>query len=188
MDMLTSSAMHNAYPIDCAQDPSVGSNAGAVPRRQWPRRQQSTISQASLYWNFTDLAVLPGQVATPDAVRAFEERKHLLDLVARFQRYGFSQVAGRQGYISAKAAVAACGFIKLLPHDAIMPRVVPDGEGGLAAVWDCLDGVLLVVIDDAHLHVVVRATTPEARYHDQLPFQPDGMLLPAEVLAVLPRR
>ncbi len=193
MDALTSPVARNVSLLDCTQDSSVTFNASATVPRHWHwhwqgSRLQLTSGQDLLNATFVDLAVLPGQVATPDAVCAVGERKRLLDLIACFQRYGFSQVAGRGGRVSAKAAAAACGFIKLLPYDAVMPRVAPDGEDGLVAVWDRPNGALLVVVDDTHLHIVANAMTPNARYYDQVPFQPDGMRLPAEVLTVLPRR
>ncbi len=189
MDVLTSPTARNAGLLDCTQDPSVTFNAGATLPRHWRGlRLHWASGQDQPNATFIDLAVLPGQVATPDAVCAVEERKRLLDLIARFQRHGFSQVAGREGRVSAKAAAAACDFIKLLPYDAVMPRIAPDGEGGLVAVWDRPNGALLVVIDDTHLHIVANAMTPNARYYDQLPFQPDSMRLPAEVLTVMPHR
>lgn len=86
--------------------------------------------------------------------------------------------------ISQDTAKAAIRFIGALGNNYVLPKIAPDGEDALMAVWDEKDGALAVVLENDRLHVVAKAGTAQARYFDDLPF--DGTGIPDEVLKLIP--
>jgi hypothetical protein len=133
-----------------------------------------------------DLAVLPGQAATVDAIGREKERDALVDLVRQFAAQGLSWTAGTTVAVSPDTAIAARAFFNALPITKSLPRISPDEDGGLTMVWEGRGDPLLAVLDGWRIHLVDAAATPRARYFDDLPF--DGEQIPRVVLDALPTR
>ncbi|KUZ13778.1 hypothetical protein WI29_24540 [Burkholderia ubonensis] len=131
-----------------------------------------------------DVAVMPGSLATPAVVECTKRKEALLALVQQFADQGFSYTPERDGRISHDTAAAARALFHILLPGYDAPKISPDGEGGLIAVWDQADQKTLLVIDNWRLHLVTNATTPGARYFDDLPF--DGERVPDPVAELLP--
>lgn len=86
--------------------------------------------------------------------------------------------------ISPVTAKAAVRFFHALGTQRALPKIAPDGEDSLMAVWDAADGALAVVLENDRLHVVEKAGTPQARYFDDLPFS--GSEIPEEIRELIP--
>jgi len=67
-----------------------------------------------------------------------------------------------------------------------MPKISPDGEGGLLMAWETHGDLVIAVLDGWRIHLVAAATTPHARYLDDLPF--DGEQIPKAILESIPAR
>ena len=76
-------------------------------------------------------------------------------------------------------------FFHLLPASRALPKISPDGEGGLMMIWECNGNPLLVTVDNRRLHAVTSATTPRAQYHDDVPFD-DVSEIPQVILDAIP--
>lgn len=114
------------------------------------------------------------------------ERVALIDLVHRFARQGLAWGEDDRGRISATTEATAERFLAAMPVRKALPRISPDGEGGLMMVWELSADPLLVTIDECLLQVVVAAATASATYLNDLPF--DGTDIPENVLAAIPDR
>lgn len=112
-----------------------------------------------------ELAELPA--ATLEHERAREARIELLD---DFAAYGLSWTAGASAKITFSTRNTAEAFLRALPRSKALPKLSPDGEGGLMMVWDDGGRTLLVTVDNALLHAVIGAATPAAEYIDDIPF------------------
>jgi len=173
------------------------------PNRFWDRMTESSIELAGWWHNRVsparaqaevlrrweeihlpantdiDIAVLPGEAATIEQISRQRERRELISLIRRLLADGFTW-GERATPITPETERAAIALVGLLP--AAMPKVSPDGEGGLLMVWEApADNPLLIVVDGCRLHMVTAATTARASYYDDLAF--DGQQLPSEVLA-----
>lgn len=126
--------------------------------------------------------------ATTDFVDVDFERQRgaLIRLLHKFETEGFSWWVGRTSPIDADSIKAAIAFVRCLPNTVELPRVSPDGEGGILFVWATGPDKLVVVIDGWKLHAVEKATTANAKYHDDLVFAGDE--LPEALLRALPVR
>lgn len=132
------------------------------------------------------VAVLPGQAATQDAISRDKARRALIDLTRKFFVQGFSWSAGAAVRISEDTTNAAAAFLLALPSGAALPKISPDGEGGLLMVWEYRGDLVIAVIDGWRIHLVARATTPDALYLDDRPF--DGEQIPKAILESIPAR
>lgn len=133
-----------------------------------------------------DIAVLPGDAATPQIVERAKNKERLLALIQQFADDGFSSAPDRDGRISHDTAKAAKALFDILLPNYELPKVSPDGEGGLIAVWEQGNHSTVLVIDGWQLHLVAEATTPRARYFDDMAF--DGERVPDPVVKQLPTR
>lgn len=117
-----------------------------------------------------DIGVMPGERAMPDVFANYEQRKHLAAVIQKFERHAA---------ISSASHEAAISFIDALQRTAPLPKVAPDGDGGLLLAWTLESGArTLVTIDGWAIHCVSRAGTKMAEYIDALAF--DGTI-PAEI-------
>ncbi len=114
------------------------------------------------------------------------ERMALVDLVHRFARQSLDWAEGESEIISPTTEATAERFLAALPMRKALPRISPDGEGGLMMVWESSADYLLVTIDECLLQVVVAAATPRATYLNDLAF--DEADIPGDVLAAIPDR
>jgi hypothetical protein len=133
-----------------------------------------------------DLSVLPGEAASSEALSRDKDREVLLELVRRFSVEGLSWVSGSTVKISTTTSAAATAFLQALNTARVLPKISPDGEGGLLLVWERVENPVLVVVEGWRLHLVTAAATPRATYSDDLPF--DGEQIPKVVLDAIPSR
>lgn len=162
----------------------------AICRPQWKenrlntyrirKRENVNISTPFAY----GIAVLPGEAITPEVLDRRKEREMLLSLIHSFATEGFSRSFESDGKITSDTAEASKLFFGLLPFDAQTPAILPDGEGGLVVAWERSSNPTILIIDDWHLHVIKNATTPQAEYFENLPF--DGENIPNAVLKAIP--
>jgi hypothetical protein len=132
-----------------------------------------------------DLSVLPGQPATSDVFEFIDAKARLVRLIHQFASDGFDTEETEER-IGSGTVDASSKLIDLLPLSSHLPKLSPDGDGGLMAVWESGDSAVIVVVDDWKLHVVTGAATPQAQYFDALAF--DGISLPTPLLdAILVR-
>ncbi len=111
-----------------------------------------------------------GTGLTPDAVA------QLHDLLDRFERDGIAWDGGEPIRITPETKLAARALFQGLPPSVRAPRIAPDGEGALLAVWDATEGDadasggVLLTVEGWCLHLVVGAGTDSARHVDAVPF------------------
>jgi hypothetical protein len=72
--------------------------------------------------------------------------------------------------ISTATLQGAAAFMAALPRAARLPLIGAAGDGALAMEWEAeLSLGTLLTIDGGVMHYVLRAGTPQATYHDNLP-------------------
>lgn len=86
--------------------------------------------------------------------------------------------------VSARNIDDALRFVSYLPANKILPKVAPDGEGGVVFAWEGLESDTLVVIEKGFISAVIRATRPDAEYFHNIPFDCDQ--IPSEILQAIP--
>lgn len=125
--------------------------------------------------NQRDASALPGEAITAAISENERQRRTLVGILVRM-------AAARD--ITRTAFHTAESFLDALPRNKGLPKVIPDGEGGLVMAW-AFPGQprTLVTLADWTLYPVVRAGSPQAAYLPDTPF--DGVI-PDEVLAVIP--
>lgn len=90
-----------------------------------------------------------------------------------------------EGYISRTSMHSAQGFIEALPTYKQLPKVSPDGEGGVTLAWAATDsGRTLITLADWMAYGVAHAGTDQAVYLEDVSFE--GAFIPDELLAVIP--
>jgi hypothetical protein len=127
----------------------------------------------------TDSSVHAGQLLSDDVM---EREKLLLMIFKSISRFAAEKDPAYR--ISPDTAKAAVRFFNALGTRGVLPKIVPDGEDALMAVWDDSDGTLAVILENDRLHMVANAGTTNAQYFDDLPF--DGTELPDQVRKLIP--
>lgn len=152
----------------CVDADSVGTTTEWVSYEREPQyRIPQPLRAAAPVFN---IGVMPGERATPDVFANHGERRLLGSVIQKFER---------QAAVSSASHDAAITFIDALPRTAPLPKVVPDGDGGLLLAWTLKSGArTLVTIDGWTVHCVSLSGTEMAKYSDDLAF--DGTI-PAEV-------
>lgn len=146
---------------------------------QIDKRERIAIPELSI----PDVAVLPGKAATSDALEIRKEKELLLALVQHFVEEGFSRNFECAGTITHDTADAARSLLAILPSDVEIPKIAPDGEGALVVAWEMTEPNIILIIDNWRLHLIKNATTPQAEYLDDLPF--DGEQIPNAILEAI---
>ncbi len=164
---------------------------GSAKLGSWVSRVQEVearegVDVGAIYGFDIDSSVFPGQAATAKVLTRERNKEALAALIDRFSLKGFSWTAGRISTINARTMVSAKAFLQVLPPETPLPRVSPDGEGGLLMLWEETGKSTLLVIDGWTMHLVESPTTPRARYLDDVPF--DGEQVPARVLQAISLR
>lgn len=127
-----------------------------------------------------DVAVHPGQLLSA----ALVEREKMRDmLITSIYRFAAETVDAYR--VTPETAEAAVAFIQALRSNMHLPKIAPDGDGGLMAVWEGESPPVALVVDHWKMHLVTNAATARAEYFDDLPF--DGVRLPKELLEFIPK-
>jgi hypothetical protein len=159
-------------PIDALRETSA---------RNWLPRWQAWPSPAS------NVAVVPGEAVTREALQREEMRQAMIALVQRFAAFGLSWRAGELAKITPTTHQVSEAFLRALPAANAFPKIAPDGEGGLLMVWEGADGPFILTIDDLRLHGVIAAGTPNAEYIDDVSID-STQVIPDRILNAIPAR
>ena len=123
-------------------------------------------------------AVMPGEALTKEVMARFKEKQNFIALIDMFTREDFYQhVDARISETTAEAAKAF--FTLLIKKISKLPKIAPDGDGGLLSVWENDGATAMLVIDGWSLHFVTHAMTPNANYFDDVRFNEEE--IPAEI-------
>ena len=123
-------------------------------------------------------AVLPGVALTDEVIARIKEKQNFIALIDMFARKDFFQ--NEDAKITDTTAEAAKAFFTLLIKKVSkLPKIVPDGDGGLLSVWEKDETTAMLVIDGWNLHLVTHAMTPNAIYYDDRRFNEEE--IPTEI-------
>jgi hypothetical protein len=132
---------------------------------------------------FVDSSALPGEAIVATTLRFDHERDNLIRLAARFATEGFSWGGREDVRITKDTARAFGALIARLPVGSSLPRIAPDGEGGLLLHWNVASQEVLAVLDNWTFHIIEAPTTPRAHYYD--PITLDAGAAPPELLRAI---
>jgi hypothetical protein len=159
-------------PIDDASQAGV---------RTWLPHWQAWPSAAS------NVAVVPGEVITLEALQREKMRQAMIALVQRFAAFGLSWRAGELAKITPTTQQVSEAFLRALPAAKAFPKIAPDGEGGLLMVWERAAETFVLTIDNLRLHGVTAAGTPNAEYIDDVSID-STQVIPDTILNAIPVR
>ena len=108
------------------------------------------------------------------------QKRKVLDLVRRIGQLEL-------GAVTQDSCHATQRVIMGLPMDRALPKVAPDGEGGLALIWDDEDSKLVFDIDGFALHIIERAGSTTSVHHSKVRILSDGEL-PSKYVNLIPPR
>jgi hypothetical protein len=128
-------------------------------------------------------AVFPGKLANADTIRYEKKREELITLVKQLSSDPFSWNSNAHCVVDGDTAIAATRFLSRIPTPWKLPRLAPNGEGGLIMIWDHDASQAIVVVTEWKLHLVSNPGTSAAAYIDDEPF--DGETIPTEFISVL---
>lgn len=159
--------------------------------RWWPRRKPSFVDRVEYRENLAlvdpevaDVAVLPGRNLTAALLLRENSLRKIKSLIESFFYEPFSWGTDEPTAITWETQLASSRFIDLLPDDVVLPRVAPDGEGGVTLHWETQDHRHhLGGVDGWRLHFVFDAGQEHARYVDNIKF--DGDEIPGQILQSL---
>ena len=127
-----------------------------------------------------DVAVMPGSNLTLELLSRETGKRMLRSLVERMYRAPLSWEIEKPAGLVEDTMLAALAFIDLLPDNVSLPRIAPDGEGGLTLRWDTgNDRSHLLGIDSWRLHFVFNAGRHDALYLEDVRFT--GQTIPDEI-------
>ena len=116
-----------------------------------------------------------------------EKRSALKELITGLTKEPFSWSPVDGELVRPETSRTAQRFLEVLPPDRELPRVAPDGDGGLYMAWEKLGQTTVVVgIVDNAVYGVVAQGTPKSRHIPEEEF--DGENVPPEILSVIPKR
>jgi len=157
--------------VSAFADYSISTESGNVTEPTALRSRPARIRPSA-----SSLSALPGVAITPEVSASREQRRTLAAIFWRLQ------VSKR---ISATTYQYAQWFVRALPRDYRLPKVSPDGDGGLQMAWDVPNsGRTLITLNDSVICGVAGAGTPDAVYLDEVSF--DGVIDDA-FLAIIPK-
>lgn len=110
-------------------------------------------------------------------------RRKLIQLIQRFETEGFSFGHYEEISCDAASAEAASAFLRAIPAEYRLPKIAPDGEGGVIFAWESAQRELVMSVCGWTLYPVINpSSTPE--HLSSLNF--DGEKIPDQVLSHLP--
>lgn len=145
-----------------------------APASMWAGFDEMPVLRPPMQRQAKPSSALPEAVITDEISENEQQRRTLSSILARF-------AAERQ--ITRTSMHAAEAFIEALPRVKKLPKVAPDGEGGVLMAWERRQGRTLVTVADWMLYVVAKAGTPWAFYLDDMTFDEN---IPSDVLTVIP--
>jgi hypothetical protein len=123
----------------------------------------------------SDFPVLAGVAITDQVLQSLRDRE-ILDAVLRR--------LVDQGTVTRDSQRAAMSFVGALPVDKQLPRVAPDGDGGVLMAWDDLnDGSTVITVSEGMIYPVARAGTANVEYLNDMHFYD---VVPEAALSIIP--
>ncbi|HRW59025.1 MAG TPA: hypothetical protein P5340_00095 [Defluviicoccus sp.] len=110
-------------------------------------------------------------------------RRRLIQLIKRFEDEGVSFGCGEEVKCDAGSAEAASAFLRALPPEYGLPKIAPDGEGGVILAWEGAHRELVMSVCDWILYPVINPSS-EAEHLSNVNF--DGERIPDKILSYLP--
>lgn len=126
---------------------------------------------------------LSGAPVTLANINRAREIDRITTLISKFVHSGLSWDGRNSSRVSMDTGTAAICLLYALGMKKRLPKIAPDGEGGLDLLWDG-DSPVLIVVDGWKLHVVFNAATPQATYLDGVPF--NGLSIPDFISKAIP--
>ncbi len=168
----TGRSWHGKKPIMV----KLSSRAGYLSAFDWLTAIETTFDAASTLTSFVDWT------------NTFDSTLRALKaLVERFEREPFSRGLDDGERVSVETSRHARRFLEALPFDRQLPKIAPDGDGGLYMAWERKDEPTVVVgVTEDVLYAVVGPGTPESRHVPEVKF--DGTSIPSAILSVIPKR
>jgi hypothetical protein len=114
------------------------------------------------------------------------ERAAILSVIKRLAKQSINWSQSEAAPIDGISAETALAFIHQLPVDRGFPKIAPDGEGGIALVWDRPGERVLITCDRATLALVQDPGGPNSYHFSPIRF--DGETIPPIILQYLPQR
>src|SRR6202163_1756177 len=99
---------------------------GYVAQQQYRRQVQPDKSP--------NAAVFPGKLANSDTIRYEKKREELIPLIKQLSSEPFSWNSNAHGVVDGDTAAAATQFLSRIPSPWKLPRLAPNGDGGLIMI------------------------------------------------------
>lgn len=129
------------------------------------------------------------EVASKPRERARDRKEALRELIGRMAECGFSfsYRPDEAEPLNEEAALVAKRFLELLPPDRELPKIAPDGDGGLMMAWEGDPRETVVIgVFGKFLYAVVAPGTQESLHVAEERFDHDT--IPSTILDVVPGR
>jgi hypothetical protein len=110
-------------------------------------------------------------------------QRNLIQLIKRFEVEGFSFGLDEEIRCDAASAEAASAFIRALPAQYLLPKIAPDGEGGIILAWENAERELVMSVCGWTLYPVINPLS-KPEHLNSLNF--DGEKIPDQILRHLP--
>lgn len=160
--------------------------AGNDLRTPWASKRKEVEQREGLRGFFTEDPRTSSSytglgIATVERERV---KRRLINVIYRFKSDEFSYGTEARGIWETSSAEAASALIATLPPYCSLPRIAPDGEGGVILAWEVGRNQLIMLVYDWSLYCVINPG-PHAQHLPTYRF--DGEAIPREVLAHIPR-
>lgn len=133
-----------------------------------------------------DAFAYSGESATLRAAEHDTAVEALAVLLERFQIIGFSLGAAERVTITKATEDAALTVLRNLTPEYQLPKLAPDGEGGVLLVWETADKSVILTVHGWTLHLVQAPAAALSDYVDDVPF--DGQALPERIRKLIPKQ
>jgi hypothetical protein len=106
-------------------------------------------------------------------------RKKLMQLIKRFEAEGVSFGLDEEVTCDAASAEAASAFLRALPAEYPLPKIAPDGEGGVILAWESAQRELVMCVCGWALYPIINPSS-KPEHLSSLNF--DGEKIPDQIL------
>lgn len=184
--------------FDVSLEENDGGSAVHFPSKRYgPRRFRSFVTQEEAFiredeslidiFEFglreSDSAVLPGMLPTIEIINARRKKERLKHVIEKFASAEFGLFFDESMRIGKNVLNSALALVDLLPNEKSLPKVAPDGEGGVLLAWQTTHGEHICIVDAEKIHLVIKAGSEDAEYLDDIPFK--GKELPGAIVQML---